>query len=59
MWEKLILKLLPVIIAAATPTLKTLMCQFVSDLKKKAEATPNPIDNILADVLANFICPKE
>jgi len=56
--DGLLLKLLPLIISTVSPTIKDMICSFIENLEAKAKETPNPWDNIAADLLRALICPK-
>ena len=56
MFQKLIMKMLPVIISQATPEIKNAIQAIINDLKKKAAATPNPFDDMLVSVIEAFFC---
>lgn len=58
MWNKLIEKLLLLILPAVTPALKEMLCKFIEDFKVKAKATPNPMDDVMAEILDAILCPK-
>ena len=56
MWQNLMLKFIPIIIKQATPEIKKGVNSILSDLKKKAKATPNPFDDMLIDMLESLFC---
>ena len=56
MFQNLIIKMLPIIIAQATPEIKDVMSGLITDLKEKAKATPNPFDDMLVETLEAFFC---
>ena len=55
MFQGLILRLLPVLLANVTPEIKKVGQQYVSDLRKKAATTPNPFDDMLVDLLDELL----
>lgn len=58
MWQSILLKILPLIISVLTPTLKEMLTKFVEDFAAKAKTTPNPWDDIAAEILRDIFCPK-
>ena len=59
MWEKILLKLLPLLITVLTPSLKEALCAFIDEFEKKAKATANPWDDFTATILKELLCPKQ
>lgn len=55
MFQKLLLKMLPMIISAATPEIKAGIKEMLATLKEKAYATPNPVDDILVELLDEIL----
>ncbi len=47
--------MLPMIIAAATPEIKSGIREMIDTLKEKAYATPNPVDDILVELLDEIL----
>lgn len=59
MWEKILIKLLPLLITVLTPSLKEVVCVFVDEFEKKAKETANPWDDFAASILRELLCPKQ
>ena len=53
-WSFLI-PILSLIVKAISPTIKDAVTKFVIDLNKKAEATPNTLDDIFVNLLADVL----
>lgn len=49
--NKAIIELIIFIVRQASPQIKELLINFILDVEDKAKATPNPIDDILIDIL--------
>jgi len=58
MWEKLLIKLIPLAINAASPAIKQAACDFVGTLEQKAKTTTNPWDDIVVQILKGILCQK-
>jgi len=59
MFEKWILRLLPLILTTLTPSLKQAIDSFLQEFKAKATQTKNPWDDFAAELLENLLCPKK
>lgn len=53
------MKLIAMIVTAASPEIRLALCDFVKELKVKAESTPNPWDDILAGLLEVILMCKD
>jgi len=53
--NKIIEKLLPLILTVLTPEIKKAVAQFVLQLDEQAKKTPNPWDDIFVDILKGII----
>jgi len=58
MWERIIIKLIPVLLPVLSDTLRQMIQEFVEEFEKKAKTTPNPYDDLAAELLRNILCPK-
>ena len=56
--DKIIMKILPLLITVLSPTLKEMLCKFVDEFEAKAKATPNDWDDVAAWILRTLFCPK-
>jgi len=53
--RKLLLKILLEVLSVATPEIRNQICEGLKEIRKKAEKTPNPWDEILIDVLITLL----
>ena len=53
--NKLLAKLIPLILATISPEIKTLMGDFIMSLDAKAKATSNPWDDMFVAILKEII----
>lgn len=52
-----LIRLLRMILQLVTPELRKLLCDFLREFEVKAKKTPNPVDDLLAEVLKElFAC---
>ena len=56
--DKIIMKILPLLITVLSPTLKEMLCKFVDEFEAKAKTTPNDWDDVAAWILRTLFCPK-
>ena len=56
--SNIILKILPLLISVLSPTLKELLCKFVTEFEAKAKETENDWDDVAAYLLRTLFCPK-
>lgn len=56
--DKIITKILPMLISVLSPSLKDMLCKFVDEFEIKAKATANDWDDVAAYLLKSLFCPK-
>jgi len=55
MFQKLLIRMLPMIISNVTPEIKKGARALLDNLKDKAKQTPNPYDDMLVDLLDDLL----
>jgi len=58
MWEKLLVQLIPLVVNMVTPELQELLEESIVDLERKAKATKSPWDDVLIQILKEFLIQK-
>ena len=56
--DKILIKILPMLLSVLSPTLKDMLCKFVDEFEIKAKTTPNDWDDVAAYLLRLLFCPK-
>ena len=56
--DKIIMKILPLLITVLSPSIKEMLCKFVDEFEAKAKETPNDWDDVAAWILRTLFCPK-
>ncbi len=51
--------LIKIILAAISPTLRKLIVQFILSLRKHAEGTDNPLDDVIVEVIIKLFDIKD
>jgi len=59
MIERILTRLIPLLYSVITPALREMLMEFLNEFEKKAKQTPNPWDDLIADVLKSILCPPE
>ncbi len=57
--DKILVKILPLLIQVLSPTLKDMLGKFVDEFEAKAKGTPNDWDDVAAYLLRTLFCPKQ
>lgn len=55
MFNRIIISILPLIVKAVTPEIKKTAKNLLKDLRSRAEATPNPYDDVFVDILDELL----
>ena len=55
MFSKIIIRFLPMIVAQLTPAIKDMIKGAVAEMRKKADTTPNPYDDMIVDIIEEII----
>lgn len=55
MFSKIIIKFLPMIVAQLTPAIKDMIKGAVAEMRKKADTTPNPYDDMIVDIIEEIM----
>ena len=56
--DKILLKILPLLISVLSPSIREMLCKFADDFEEKAKATSNDWDDVAAYLLKLLFCPK-